>query len=253
MRRIILISCAVCIILLSMTSCAILDKTSKDVNPTRGNMLEGDANVSPTSGENHETITPTTAPLVDNKLERPENNQNDVPVNNSSESGKDNQTDISDDNAVELPEDNQTDVSADISNNPNEGKEMEKGNKLIVFGRCVPQGNCMVFHDNPRCVTLPFVAVVEALGAKVERESETIFEITLNGEEYVLNTETATLIKEASNINCIIPTPGGNLFYQVVEGEFLLDHITVRTVAMIMGVSIKIDVDYQNCRVVIDY
>lgn len=196
---------------------------------------------------------PTTASAAENKSDGYDNNQTDVSVNNNGEGGMNNQIDVQDDNTVNSPEDNQAGSPEERPNNSNEDKEMENGYQLLVAGKIVPKGSCMVFYDNPSSVVIPFVDVIEALGARVEKKSNTIFQITHNGEEYILNTEAATLIKETSNINCIIPTPGGTVFYQVVEGEFLLDYITFRTVTMIMGLSVKIDVDYQNYRVLIEY
>ena len=40
---------------------------------------------------------------------------------------------------------------------------------------------------------------------------------------------------------------------QVMNYELLLDHITVKTIAMMLGIDIRVDVDYQNQIVVIDH
>lgn len=253
MKKIFLFSSTVCIVLCSFAACSDISKTSKEATLPHNQILADNQNTSPTSDNNCEIIVPTTAPVADNKADGYENNQTDVSVDNNGECGTNNQTDVRDDNTVPSPEGNQTDLPEEKDNNSNEDKEMQNGYQLFVAGKIVPKGSCMVFYDNPSSVVIPFVDVIEALGARVEKKSNAIFQITLNGEKYILNTEAATLIKEASNINCIIPTPGGAVFYQVVEGEFLLDYITVRTATMIMGLSVKINVDYQNYRVVIEY
>lgn len=139
------------------------------------------------------------------------------------------------------------------TNNSEKDKEMINNCKLIVAGYDISDGNYIEFHEAPRYVALPFTAVLKALGAQVEWKSEFVAEIEFNEAKYTLDTREASFVKEGSNTNCIIPAPGSQVHYQVVENEFVLDHITLRTIAMILGITIRIDIDYQNYYVLISY
>lgn len=141
----------------------------------------------------------------------------------------------------------------DAENDLKKDNEVVNNYKLIVIGQDITQGNYLNFNSDPRYAALPFTAVMKALGAKIEWKSLSIAEITFNGEKYLLDTQAVSLAKEGSSSNYIIPTPGSKVYYQIAGKELVLDHITVRTVADIMGIKLSIEVDYQNNTVEINY
>ena len=124
---------------------------------------------------------------------------------------------------------------------------------LIVLGQDITKGNYVNFHEKPRYAELPFTAVMKALGANVEQKNENMIEIVFDSKTYVLDTKSVTLVKAGSNNNCIIPAPGSKVYYQIVENELVIDDITFNTIAMMMGIKLKIDVNYQQNIVEINY
>ncbi len=160
----------------------------------------------------------------------------------------------------ETKEFNETNNPMSIDENTTtEWKEVQKmtgENKLIVAGKehHLPEKQ-MVFQeraDHSSTVELPFVTVLESLGAKVGRSSGEVTELEWNGKKYLLNNVRATLVAEGTNFNCIIPAPGSKVSHQIVDGVFLLDWVSIRTVTEMMGISIKAEIDYQNHIVIID-
>ena len=127
--------------------------------------------------------------------------------------------------------------------------------RLTVTGKGLSQGKHMVFVDTTsgRYVLLPFTAIMAQLGADVQWNSNQIAQIRCNGKTYTLNTQAVSLIEVGTDLNCIIPTPGDKLHAQAMDKELMLDHSTVKTVALMLGIPIIVDVDYQNETVVIDY
>lgn len=124
---------------------------------------------------------------------------------------------------------------------------------LVVQGQDITQGNYVHFCENPKYVALPFTAVMKALGAKIQQKSENIIELNFNSETFVLDTKAVTLVKAESSTNFIIPAPGSKVYYQIVENEFVIDDITFNTIAMMIGVKLKVDINYQQHIVEIDY
>ena len=124
---------------------------------------------------------------------------------------------------------------------------------LVVQGQDITQGNYVNFCENPKYVALPFTAVMKALGAKIQQKSENIIELNFNSETFVLDTKAVTLVKAESSTNFIIPAPGSKVYYKIVENEFVIDDITFDTIAMMMGVKLKVDINYQQHIVEIDY
>lgn len=127
--------------------------------------------------------------------------------------------------------------------------------RLTVTGKGLSQGKHMVFvaTTSGRYVLLPFTAIMTQLGADVQWNSNQIAQIRCNGKTYTLNTQAVSLIEVGTDLNCIIPTPGDKLHAQAMDKELMLDHSTVKTVALMLGIPIIVDVDYQNQTVVIDY
>lgn len=133
------------------------------------------------------------------------------------------------------------------TNSPREDSSMPNMGELIIDGRRLETAYSVAFTEHG--AMLPFVAVLEALGAEILWENDHNAKIFFQKQEYMLDTAAAVMISETNHANCLIATPGSVMHHKLEDGIFVLDHITVRTVLMIMGVSAKIEVDYENCTV----
>ena len=112
----------------------------------------------------------------------------------------------------------------------------------------------MAFFDTtPRYVLLPLTAIMRQLGADIQWRSDRVAQIRWNGKDYMLNTSEVSLLEDGNDRNLIIPTPGGKMHTQAIDRELLLDHLSVKTVMLMLGTQIKIDVDHLHQSVVIDY
>ena len=123
-----------------------------------------------------------------------------------------------------------------------------EGYKLLVDGQDITQGNYVEVHKNYDYVLLPFTAVMEALGAEIKWESETVAAITFNERDFVLNTEAFSLF--AANVE-----GGINLFdliqdekthAQVVEGVPYVDLNMLKAAIWQMDIEIQTTVDHEN-------
>lgn len=137
--------------------------------------------------------------------------------------------------------------------NVQENIPMKSQRRLFVLGQELPQSDLMEFSNEPIYVMLPFCAVFRALGAEAEWVDEAQARIVFDGVTYHLDTESVSLTKEGSSANYILPAPGSRVYAKTVAGEFLLDDITLRTVAMIMGITLKMNIDMEAQVVAIDF
>lgn len=122
---------------------------------------------------------------------------------------------------------------------------VEESYYLNVNGTTVITSN-MYFNNSPRCAMLPFTTVMNALGATTEWENASVARIMFREKEYILNTSEKQLVESGQSANYIIPTPGSKVYCQVIENEFLLDHLTFKTSLLMMGLPITINVDYDT-------
>lgn len=141
-------------------------------------------------------------------------------------------------------------VSVQLSFDP-----QSSNSRLTVAGTGLPQGKHMVFVNtsSSSCVLLPFTAIMEQLGADVQWSSNEIAQIRFRGKVYTLNTIDVSLIEDGTDLNCILPAPGGKIHAHLMEKELMLDHVTFQTVALMLETRLVVDVDHQNQTVVIDY
>lgn len=130
--------------------------------------------------------------------------------------------------------------------NPLENENMCNQCKFVVNNQIIPYANNTYFCDERDYVFVPFVTVIKMLGAQVTWIANNIAEIIVNGEEYVLDVNDATLIKKGTNLNCIIPAPGSSIHYQNSGPDFMIDHITFRTIMMLMNLNVKVDVNWDD-------
>jgi hypothetical protein len=141
-------------------------------------------------------------------------------------------------------------VSVQLSFDP-----QSSNSRLTVAGTGLPQGKHMVFVNTSSSsyVLLPVTAILEQLGADVQWSSNEIAQIRFRGKVYTLNTIDVSLIEDGTDLNCILPAPGGKIHAHLMEKELMLDHVTFQTVALMLETRLVVDVDHQNQTVVIDY
>ena len=143
-----------------------------------------------------------------------------------------------------------TPTSPAATDNPNEDMPMEIQNRLIVNGNSLTEASYISFTSHGAMV--PFVVVLEKLGAEILWENDCTAKIVFAEKQYTLDTSAATLTRDGDQTNCLIPAPGSSVHHQTVDGVFVLDHITTRTSLMIMGMMIDIEVDYKNNTIIIN-
>lgn len=143
-----------------------------------------------------------------------------------------------------------TPTSPAATDDPNEDMPTVIQNRLTVNGYSLTEASYMSFTSHGAMV--PFVAVLEKLGAEIIWENDCTATIVFAEKQYFLDTSVATLIRDGDETNCLIPAPGSSVHHQTVDGVFVLDHITTRTALMIMGMMIDVEVDYKNNTVIIN-
>lgn len=139
-----------------------------------------------------------------------------------------------------------TSIQSETANNSGDDQKMDNNCKLFVRGVEIAAGHHVALNFEQRYAELPLIAIVKALGAKVEWKNETTATITFDDEEYVLNTAENSLIKAGRTANILIVAPGAThgSYFQVIEGEFVADSDSMLyLLTYLMGAKIRIDYD----------
>lgn len=90
---------------------------------------------------------------------------------------------------------------------------------------------------------LPFITILTELGAKIEW-NDTVANINFNEKTYRLDITSKTLILTGNNKN-LIPTRGNSSYKcDVVEGEIILDDVSLYTVMQNLEYPIKYNLDF---------
>ena len=126
-------------------------------------------------------------------------------------------------------------------------KDSSKCGLLNVNGNDITQKNVMI-HSN--YAELPLTAVMKSLGMKVDWVDKSTAEITHNDKKYTLNLSTVSLTEVGQKSNLLLPPPGGNRFYTVLEKELILDSNAIKSTMYQMGIQINIVI---NCKEQIVY
>lgn len=130
---------------------------------------------------------------------------------------------------------------------PNEGEDIDnkptRNNQLIILGKNIAAADKVVFNQEENYVLLPVVTVLESLGAEVIWESRSVAILQMNDRRFILDIETMSFFEEGENINYLIPAPGAVVHHCINDGTFLLDTITINTIAIAIGVRLRIVVD----------
>jgi len=135
-----------------------------------------------------------------------------------------------------------------------QGKDIEKINyKLIVDGEVILTEDVVYMHLEERYVELPFLAILNKLGATINWENQTTARIELNDRIFILNAERQSLYEEGVPIDWLSPPPGGGFktYASLFDYEYVIDNY--RSVRFIEHIcSRKITIDYKSSTVVIE-
>ena len=148
------------------------------------------------------------------------------------------------------PSSNSTESRDDVSG----CKDVVKTNyKLIVDGEVILTEDVVYMHLEEYYVELPFLAILNRLGATITWKNETTAHIKLNDRNFILNAEIHSLHEEGNPINWFSPPPGGGFktYASLLDYEYVMDnHRSVRFIREIC--SRKIIIDYKSLTVVIE-
>ncbi len=119
---------------------------------------------------------------------------------------------------------------------------------LIVNGKDITKGNYARINHTKHYSEIPFTAVIQELGAKVEWENDTKATITFDENKYLLDITEGTLVKkwDSHKLNLITPAPGQNheRVSKVVGNELIVDDSSsLYFFFVIMRATVKVDYD----------
>lgn len=143
--------------------------------------------------------------------------------------------------------------SQTIQNQSSANKPAIKNNcRLIVKGKDITDSTYVWLVDDPNYIpnrgrpqyraALPVVAIMEALGARVQWNGNTTATITYNGEKYFLDIAKSSL--KIGTDELLIGAPGGKAIIQdrVLDREIIVDEIMLLRFFQINGINhIRID------------
>ena len=139
-----------------------------------------------------------------------------------------------------------TETSTTPNTTHNEGEEQMSDCRLIVNGKNIAAGHHVEYIEGDYYFELPFVAIMEALGAKVQWRSETTATVLFNDINYTLNTRECTMFINSKENDVLVIPPGGIRRYRTVNGEFVLDSNTVHSAMFLLDRNIRVNIDYEN-------
>lgn len=90
-----------------------------------------------------------------------------------------------------------------------------------------------MIHSN--YAELPLIEIMHSLGMRVDWVDKSTAEITYEETRYTLNLSKVELIEVGQNFNLLLPPPGGNRFYTVLDKELVLDSNTIKSVMYQIG------------------
>ena len=118
--------------------------------------------------------------------------------------------------------------------------DLPKRGVLKMNGVDITREN-VIIHSN--YAELPLVDIMKRLGMKVDWVDKSTAEITYKDKKYILNLSEVSLVEIGQNFNLLLPPPGGNRFYTVLEKELILDSNTIQSAMYLMGIKMNIDIN----------
>ncbi len=119
---------------------------------------------------------------------------------------------------------------------------------LIVNGKDITKGNYVHINHTEHYAEIPFIAVIQELGAKVEWRDNIKAEITYNKKKYILDISNGTLVEkwDKHQFNNITPAPGQThkSIRRATTDELIVDSSSAKWFIVVkMGAKINIDCD----------
>lgn len=122
-------------------------------------------------------------------------------------------------------------------------KDSHECGVLKINGSDVAQENVLI---RSTYAELPLTQVMKNLDVKVEWINKTSAQITYEDKEYTLNLSEVSLVEVGATINLLLPPPGGNRYYKVLEKELVLDSNTIKSTLYQMGIKINVYIDRKD-------
>ena len=133
-------------------------------------------------------------------------------------------------------------ASPEETGEPENGSVAEHNCRLIVKDKDITEGNYVMLQEDH--AELPFVAILTALGADIQWQSETVAAVTYNGTEYTLDTAKCELLKKGSTVNQLSAAPGAATWgFRTEKKELILDNSRILLFLSDNGLTIQTDRD----------
>ena len=149
------------------------------------------------------------------------------------------------DNSTDVPSQSVESTSQSTQTNTGES-QMNNNCKLIVNGEDITTRVYVNINFEHRYVELPFTAVIQALGAEVEWQNQTIAKVSYSNKNYFLDTTKYSFVEDGKSLNLMSTPPGGIRWCHVAGDEFILDDGTMSGVFQLMGTSIRINRNFDE-------
>lgn len=115
---------------------------------------------------------------------------------------------------------------------------------LIVNGIDITSEHYVKINED--YAELPFIAIMDTLGAEIVWQNENTANITYNSKNYILKTNDCSFMEVGGQVNFLSTPPGGTRHYKTVEGEFILDSVTTSGAFQLMKANTKININYTD-------
>lgn len=119
-----------------------------------------------------------------------------------------------------------------------------KDGNLFVNGENITGDNYVKVHYSG--AYLPFRAVMESLGAKVNWDPErNAVLLSYNDKKYVFKPDNLSLVEMGTTTNILMTPPGGAYYYcKIIDDKTIINHYAMQAIVRLMGA--KINIDYNN-------
>ncbi len=122
-------------------------------------------------------------------------------------------------------------------------QDSPKAGKLKVDGVAITEEAVTLYPDY---AMLPLIAVMESLDMDVVWLDSQRAEVICTDKNYILDLSAVTLAPMDEKTNLLLPPPGGERVYTVLDQELLLDDNTVKSMLYLMGLAVNIRIDYED-------
>ena len=142
--------------------------------------------------------------------------------------------------------------SQTTQNESSDNSIMIKNNcRLVIKDKDITDSTYVMLVENPDYIpdrgrpmyrpALPVVAIMRALGAKVQWNSNIVATIIYNGEKYILDISKRSLVVDGEEL--LLVAPGGKIViqHQVLDHELIVDQVLLLRFFQLNNIKIRID------------